>query len=161
MLERAQDVGKARPRMLGLRLLEPLVELDLERPSLTVAEVPAYLVVRDRQQPVLGLARLRPLGECAVGLEERLLRDVLGVRSRAEHREGVAEDGSRVLTVQPVELGCLRRTEECGHHRHYACRNGRLGRANGNFTSEARRFCRMNGSTTAELRYPPPQHQSH
>jgi hypothetical protein len=112
MLERAKDIGKARLRAFGLRLLESLVELDLERSGLTVPQVPAHLVVRDRQQPVLGLARLRALRDCAVSLQERLLGDVLGVCPVPEHREGVAVDGSGVLTVEPIEVGCLRRTEE-------------------------------------------------
>jgi hypothetical protein len=56
--------------------------------------------VRDLDQPVLRLARLLAPLEGAVGVEERRLGDVLGVRGVAEHRERVAV---HVLDVAPVK----------------------------------------------------------
>jgi hypothetical protein len=83
--------------------------------------MPAHLVVRDSQQPILRLARFRPLRDCAVGVQEGLLGDVLGVRLVAEHCERVAVDRCCVATVEPVEIDGLGQAEHGCHRAHIAC----------------------------------------
>jgi hypothetical protein len=59
--------------------------------------------VRDLDQPVVGLlGAFAPL-ERAVGVQERLLGDVLGVRGVAQNREGVLVDLGDVLAIEVFE----------------------------------------------------------
>ena len=69
-----------------------LVELDLAWSRLFLPEALLDRVARDRQEPVRRLARANALLERAVGVQERRLRDVLGVRVVSEDRERVAVD---------------------------------------------------------------------
>ena len=120
MLKRAQDVRCGLLAALGCRFDQGLVELDLQRLAFGRPEVSAHLVVSDRQQPVLGFPRLRPLRDRAVCVEERLLGDVLGVRMVPDHGARIAVHGGSVATVELVERGRARLAEQRSHPCLYA-----------------------------------------
>jgi hypothetical protein len=150
--QRTQDVRDTRIAVLGRGRGELLVELDLLALLLVVAEVPADLVVRDRQQPVLGLPGLRPLCHRAVGVQERLLGDVLGVSVIADDREGVAVHRGHVAPVEPVEGRCSRRAEQCGRHHLESCAIGRIrNRRLRKIYEQTRGFAGGSGSTPRNL----------
>ena len=119
--ERAADLGRGRDvGVLGRGCGERLVELDLLRPPRGVAEALPADVVRDLDQPVVRLVRALAALEGAVGAEERLLGDVLGVGLVVEDRERVAVDGVDVLLVEPLEgavSGARSLREDGGHGR--------------------------------------------
>ena len=70
---------------------------------LRLAEALPADVVGDRDQPVLRVPRaLAPLVR-AIGVQERRLRHVLGVRGLPQHRERVAVDVADVPPVDPLE----------------------------------------------------------
>ena len=83
---------------------DPVVELDLARPRLLLSEALLDRVARDRQQPVRRLSRLDALLERAVRVQERRLRDVLGVRVVPEDGERVAVDLGDVGAIEVVDL---------------------------------------------------------
>src|SRR5207237_7098331 len=85
------------------RLRELLVQLDLVRATLRLAEALAADVVRDRDQPVLRCARALAALEGAVGVEEGRLRDVLGAGLGAQDDERVAGDVLGALVIEPLE----------------------------------------------------------
>ncbi len=60
-------------------------------------------VVRDLDQPVLRLERLLAALERPVGVQERRLRDVLGVGRIPEERKGVVVDVLDVASIEPFE----------------------------------------------------------
>ena len=84
-------VGAVDPRRPPLA--DALVERDLARAALRLAEPLAADVVRDRDQPAVRLLRPRPALERAIGVEERRLGDVLRVRRR--RRASRASSGRR------------------------------------------------------------------
>ena len=88
-----------------------LVELDLARSRLLLPEALLDRVARDREEPVRRLSRAHALLERAIGVQERRLRDVLGVGVVAEHRVRVAVD---LRAVAPVEVVDLARGEVAG-----------------------------------------------
>ena len=95
--------------MLGLLVVrfrtgDPVVELHLTRPGLLVSESLLDRVARDRQQPVRRFPRSHAPLERAVGVQERRLRDVLGVGAVAEHRVRVPVDLGAVPAVEVIDL---------------------------------------------------------
>src|SRR5439155_12381824 len=82
--QRATDVLGADAVLVDHGLGELLVQLDLVRASLRLAEALAADVMGDGDEPVLGRAWLLAALEGAVGVEERRLRDVLRVGLVAE-----------------------------------------------------------------------------
>ena len=100
---RSSSPGRRRVVAPHRHAVQLLVECHLTRAALRLAEALAARVVRDRDQPVLGLPRPLASLERAISVQERRLRDVLGVRRIAEHRQRVAEDIARVTPVQALE----------------------------------------------------------
>ena len=98
---------------------ELLLEDDLVRPALRLAEALPADVVRDRDQPVLRRARALASLEGLVGVEEGGLRDVLGVGLVAQDDECVAIDVARVLAIEALK-GAVRAEalRENGRHIH-------------------------------------------
>ena len=73
------------------------------RPTARLAPAHPANVVRDLDQPVVRLlGPLAPL-ERPVGVQERLLGDVLRVRGTAQNREGVLVDLGDVLAIEALE----------------------------------------------------------
>ncbi len=108
--ERPPDVLGRQRVLVDDALGELLLEADLGRAPLRLAEALAADVVRDRDQPVLGLLRALAALEGAIGVEERRLGDVLGVRLVPEHDEGVAVHVARVLAVEPLKRAIVAQT---------------------------------------------------
>ena len=99
----ADLAGRGDVAVLGRRLGEVLVELDLLRATRRVAEALSADVVRDLDQPVVWAMRALAALEGAVGAEERRLGDVLGIGLAVQDREGVAVDGVDMLLVELLE----------------------------------------------------------
>ena len=124
--ERSADVLGGERVFLDDGLGELVLEDDLARAPLRLAEALAADVVRDRDQPVLRGARAFALLHRAVRVEEGRLRDVLGVGLVAQHDERVAVDVSRVLAVEPLEVAVRAETfGQNGGHPLRRCRNWR------------------------------------
>jgi hypothetical protein len=104
MAERAADVLRSRPSVVCDELVgDVVVELDLLRPARCGAEALEADVVRDPDQPVERRARILAALERAVRVEERRLRDVLGVGAVPEHPVRVAVHVRGMAPVHPVE----------------------------------------------------------
>ena len=86
-----------------LAVADALVERDLVRPALGLAEPLPADVVRDRHQPALRLLRPCPVPVRAIGVQEGRLGDVLRVGRRAEHRRRVAIHIPDVAFVETLE----------------------------------------------------------
>ena len=100
LVERAADLGGAPPRLLLLgRHVDRLVEADLLDPAPARHEPPA-LVARDPQEPVARQPHPLAAEQRAVGADEDLLRDVLGVRRLAEPAAAVPQDLAAVAAVE-------------------------------------------------------------
>jgi hypothetical protein len=80
-----------------------LVEGDLVRAALRLAEALPADVVRDRDQPVLGVPRALAAFEGAIGVHEGRLGDILGVRLVAQDDQRVAIHVAGVLSVELLE----------------------------------------------------------
>ena len=102
--ERPLDVLDADRVVADEGLGDVLVQLDLARAARGLAEALTADVVRDRDQPVL--RRLRPVAvrEGAVRVQERRLRDVLGIGRIAENCERVAIDVACMAPVEALEV---------------------------------------------------------
>ncbi len=83
---------------------DSIVELDLARPRLLLSEALLDRVARDREQPVGGLAGPHALLEGSVRVQERRLRDVLGVGVVSEHGERVPVDLRHMRSIEVVYL---------------------------------------------------------
>ena len=104
MAERAADVFPARQLLVDERVGDVAVECDLRGTARGLTEALPANVVRDRDQPVLGLLGPVPLlDEGAVRVQEGRLRDVLGIGGVAHDRERVAVHVADVPPVQPLE----------------------------------------------------------
>src|SRR5207248_3792414 len=114
--KRAADVLGADRVLFDVRLGELLVQLDLVRAALRLPEALPADVVGDRDEPVLGGARLLSALERAVGVHEGRLRDVLRVGLVAEDDERVAVDVTRVLFVEPLEGSVRALARQDGRH---------------------------------------------
>ena len=89
---------------VGLERRNIAVELDLPRPGLLLAEALPNQVVRDRDQPVRRLARPLASLQRAQRVDERRLRDVLGVGPVSEDGVDVAVDLRRVGAVELIQV---------------------------------------------------------
>jgi hypothetical protein len=101
--ERAADVLGGERVLLDDGLGELFLVDDLGRPPLRLAEALAADVVRDRDQPVLRRPRLLAVLDRPVGVQERRLRDVFGVRLVAQDDQRVAIHVAGVLSVELLE----------------------------------------------------------
>ena len=101
--ERAADVVRARPVVLGNEHRDTVFELDLGRPARGLPEALPADVVGDRDQPVLRRSRLLSRLHGAVRVHERRLRDVLRIGRVPADRERVAVHVGDVPAVQPLE----------------------------------------------------------
>ena len=117
MTERAADVLGRDGVVDDDRLGELLLEADLVRPPLRLAEALTTDVVRDRDQPVLRLFRTLALLEGAVGVHEGRLGDVLGVGLVAQDDQGVPINVTHVLAIEPLE-GAVRAEAGRENRRH-------------------------------------------
>ena len=103
--EGGQELADARAVVvLDLVVGDAIVQLDLPRACRVMPEPLLDRVARDREEPVRRLARTDALLDRAVGVEERRLGDVLGVRMISENCVGVPIDVAAVAAVQVVHL---------------------------------------------------------
>ncbi len=105
-LQRADEIVDGRAVVVRLVAGHVAVELDLLRPRLVVPPALPDHVVRDRDQPGLGLPRPVAALERAQGVDEGGLRHVLRVGGVPEQGEPVAVDRRRVLAVELVRAPC-------------------------------------------------------
>ena len=117
MAERASDVLGGDGVVDDDRLGELLLEGDLVRAALRLAETLPADVVRDRDQPVLRLLRALPLLVGAVGVQEGGLRDVFGVSLVAQDDQRVPIDVAHMLPIEALE-GAVRAEARRENRRH-------------------------------------------
>ena len=103
MAERTADVVRCGCVVVDELVCDVVVERHLLRPPRVGAEALQADVVRDLDQPVERRARVLTALERAVCVEERRLRDVLGVRAVAEHPVRVPVDVRRVPPIEALE----------------------------------------------------------
>ncbi len=101
--ERGQHLGEVGALLVERDRLGRVLEGDLLGPRAGLAPAHATDVVRDRDQPVVRLLRALAALERPIGVEERRLRDVLGVGRVGEHRERVLVDVARAPAVELLE----------------------------------------------------------
>ena len=101
--ERVQDLVERRPLVIPSSRLACALERNLLRPAAGLAPAHATDVVSDLDQPVVRGVRPLAVLERAIGVQERLLRHVLGVGRIREHGERVLVDLGDVLSVEALE----------------------------------------------------------
>ena len=102
--------------VLGSGRLRGVLQRNLVGPPTGLPPAHPADVVRDLDQPVVGLRRLPAALEGAIGVQEGLLRDVFGVRRVSEHGQRVLVDLGDVLTVEALE-GVVERLVAVQHSR--------------------------------------------
>ena len=94
-----------------------VLELHLSRPPGGLAKMLQAQVVGYHPQPASRRPGALPAQQRPVRVEERRLRDVLGIRRAFQHHDGVPVDLGDVTLVERLERP-LRRTAQSGHARH-------------------------------------------
>src|SRR5438874_5706356 len=101
--ERVQDLVERRLLVIRSSRLARALERNLLRPAAGLAPAHAANVVRDLDQPVVGLLGALAALERAIRVQERLLGDVFGVSGIAQNRKGVLVYLGDVLAIEAFE----------------------------------------------------------